>query len=71
MSEERPMVTFNKVKIMDKLPEVNPDYFSNYEEYLESINEDGTLKDYERGVYVKGVNSDMYYREEIAGRKFA
>lgn len=71
LSEERPMITLNKVEIMDKLPEINPDYFSNYEEYLESINEDCTLKDYERGVYVKGVNNDMYYREEIAGRKFA
>lgn len=70
-SKEGPRITLNKVEIMDKLPDVDPDYFSNYEDYLNSIKEDGTLKDYERGVYVKGVNNDMYYRKETAGRKFA
>ena len=71
LSEKDPMITVNKVEIMDKLPEVYPEYFSDYAEYLESINENGTLKDYERGVYIKGRDNDMYYRNETASRKFA
>ncbi|WP_346889930.1 DUF4367 domain-containing protein [Clostridium sp. UBA1056] len=63
--------TLNKVEIMDKLPEVNQNYFSDYGRYLEAINEDGTLKDYERSVSIKWENNKMNYVTETAGRKFA
>lgn len=63
--------TLNKVEIMDRLPEVNQNYFWDYGEYLEAINEDGTLKDYERSVSVKWENNKMNYVTETARRKFA
>jgi hypothetical protein len=63
--------TVNKVEIMDKLPEVNQNYFWDYGEYLEAINEDGTLKDYERSVSIKWENNEMKKVTETAGRKFA
>jgi hypothetical protein len=63
--------TINKVEIMDKLPEVNQNYFWDYGEYLEAINEDGTLKDYKRSVSIKWENNKMNYVTEMAGRKFA
>ena len=66
-----PTFTVNKVEIMDKLPEVNQNYFWDYGEYLEAINEDGTLKDYERSVSIKWENNEMKYVTETAGRKFA
>ena len=63
--------TVNKVEIMDKLPEVNENYFWGYYRYLEAINEDGTLKDYERSVSIKWENNEMKKVTETAGRKFA
>lgn len=62
--------TVNKVEIMDKLPEVNQNYFWDYGEYLEAINEDGTLKDYERSVSIKWENNEIKRVTETAGRKF-
>lgn len=61
----------NKVEILDKLPEVNENYFWDYGEYLEAINEDGTIKDYERSVSIKWENNKMNYVTERAKRKFA
>lgn len=63
--------TVNKVEIMDKLPEVNQNYFGDYYKYLEATNEDGTLKDYERSVSIKWENNEMKKVTETAGRKFA
>ncbi|MEW9080864.1 DUF4367 domain-containing protein [Terrisporobacter glycolicus] len=63
--------TVNKVEIMDKLPEVNENYFWDYGEYLEAINEDGTLKDYKRSVSIKFGDNGLNYVTETAGRKFA
>jgi len=63
--------TVNKVEIMDKLPEVNQNYFSDYGKYLEAINEDGTLKDYERSVSIKWENNKLNRVTETAGKKFA
>lgn len=40
--------TVNEIKVMDKLPELNPQGFIDYELYQNSINEDGTLMPYER-----------------------
>jgi len=63
--------TVNKVEIMDKLPEVNQNYFCDYGKYLEAINEDGTLKDYERSVSIKQEDNEIKRVTETAGRKFA
>ncbi len=71
MLDESPMFTVNKVEILDKLPEVNKNYFWDYGEYLDAINEDGTLKDYERSVSIKRKKDKINYVTETAGRKFA
>lgn len=71
LPDRNPTFTVNKVEIMDKLPEVNQNYFYDYGEYLEAINEDGTLKDYERSVSIKWENNEMNHVTEPAGRKFA
>ncbi|MEG3041692.1 MAG: DUF4367 domain-containing protein [Clostridium sp.] len=68
---KNPTFALNKVEIMDKLPEVNQNYFWDYGKYLEAINEDGTLKDYERSVSIKWENNKMNYVTETASRKFA
>lgn len=69
--KEAPMFTVNKVEIMDKLPEVNSEYFWDYAEYLEAVNEDGTLRDYERSVSRTWEDNEMKDVTEIASRKFA
>ncbi|WP_346931076.1 hypothetical protein [Clostridium sp.] len=71
LSDKDLTFTVNKVEIMDKLPEVNQNYFWDYSEYLEAINEDGTLNDYERSVSIKWENNEMNHVTETAGRKFA
>lgn len=70
-SEENPIFTINKVEIMDKLPEVRENCFWDYNKYLEAINEDGTLKDYERSVSIKWEDNEMKQETETASRKFA
>lgn len=69
--KESPMFTVNKVEILDKLPEVNSDYFWDYGEYIAAVNDDGTLKDYERSVSIKWEDNEMKYVTEPASRKFA
>lgn len=69
--DKNPMFTINKVEIMDKLPEVNENCFWDYNEYLEAINEDGTLKDYERSVSLKWEDNELKHETETASRKFA
>lgn len=71
LPDKNPTFTINKVEILDKLPEVNQNYFWDYGEYLEAINEDGTLKDYERSVSIKFEDNGLNYVTETAGRKFA
>ncbi|MDU1411840.1 MAG: DUF4367 domain-containing protein [Clostridium sp.] len=70
-SKKKVIYKVNKVEILDKLPEVNENYFWDYGEYLEAINEDGMIKDYERSVSIKWENNKMNYVTERAKRKFA
>ncbi len=57
-------------EIMDKLPTLDKSNFYNYDKYSRWINEDGTLKDYER-ISVKWENNEMKKVTETAGFKFA
>ncbi len=62
--------TVNNIEVMDKLPELDKNKFSDYNEYLEFINEDGTLKDYERTNAEWWENNKMNRETEMVGMKF-
>lgn len=63
--------TLSKVEIMDKLPELDKNNFWDYNEYLDAVNEDGTIKDYERSVSIKWENNELSQVTESASRRFA
>ncbi|HAR86148.1 MAG TPA: hypothetical protein DCR69_10495 [Clostridium sp.] len=62
--------TVNSIEVMDKLPALDKSKFSDYNEYLEFINEDGTLKDYERINAEWWENNKMNRETEMVGMKF-
>ncbi|EQB88779.1 hypothetical protein J2Z44_003780 [Clostridium punense] len=68
---ERLEFTVDKVEIMDKLPKIDENSFFEYNEYVEQLNEDGTLKDYERSVSIKWENNKLNQVTKTAKRKFA
>lgn len=69
-SDKNPTFTVNSIKILDKLPELNKEGFSDYNEYLASINKDGTLKDYERINEQKWEDNKLNTITETVGMKF-
>ncbi len=69
-SDKNPTFTVNSIKILDKLPELNKEGFSDYNEYLASINKDGTLKDYERINEQKWEDNKLNTITETLGMKF-
>ncbi|GEM_PF-229178 len=66
----KPTYTVNSIKVLDKLPELDKSGFSEYNEYLQCINEDGTLKDYERVKEEKWENNKMNTITETVGMKY-
>jgi len=56
--------------VLDKLPELDKNYFCDYNQYLEFINEDGTLKEHERVNERKWENNKMNTDTETVGMKF-
>lgn len=69
-SDKNPTFTVNSIKILDKLPELNKEGFSDYNEYLASINKDGILKDYERINEQKWEDNKLNTITETVGMKF-
>lgn len=69
-SAEGVKYTVNSIEVMDKLPELNPEGFNRYQVYLESINEDGTFKPYERVNKQWWENNKMNTETETIGMKF-
>jgi hypothetical protein len=67
---DKPNYTVNKIEVLDKLPELDKNYFCDYNQYLEFINEDGTLKDYERVNEQKWENNKMNTITETVGRMY-
>lgn len=65
------MFTVKNVNIVDKLPEVDQNCFWDYNEYRGLINDDGTIKDYDRSVSVKWENNQLNCVTIPAKRKFA
>ncbi len=68
--DENPTFTVNNIEVLDKLPELDKNKFSDYNEYLTFINEDGTLKDYERVNEEKWENNKMNTITETVGMKY-
>ncbi|WP_346889342.1 hypothetical protein [Clostridium sp. UBA1056] len=68
--DQNPTFTVNNIEVLDKLPEVDKNKFSDYNEYLEFINEDGTLKDYERVNERKWENNKMNTVTKTVGMKY-
>ncbi|HBA05336.1 MAG TPA: hypothetical protein DCW51_16135 [Clostridium sp.] len=68
--DENPTFTVNNIEVLDKLPELDKNKFSDYNEYLTFINEDGTLKDYERVNQEKWENNKMNTITETVGMKY-
>jgi len=67
---QNPTFTVNNIEVLDKLPEVDKNKFSDYNKYLEFINEDGTLKDYERTNVEWWENNKMNTVTETVGMKY-
>jgi len=68
--DENPTFTVSNIEVLDKLPELDKNKFSDYNEYLTFINEDGTLKDYERVNEEKWENNKMNTITETVGMKY-
>ena len=68
--DQNPTFTVNNIEVLDKLPEVDKNKFSDYNKYLEFINEDGTLKDYERTNVEWWENNKMNTVTETIGMKY-
>ncbi len=68
--DKNPTFTVNNIEVLDKLPELDKNKFSDYNEYLTFINEDGTLKDYERVNQEKWENNKMNTITETVGMKY-
>jgi hypothetical protein len=58
-------------EVMDKLPTLDKGNFHNYDEYSKMINEDGTLKDYQRVSVIKWENNEMKKVTQTSELKFA
>lgn len=65
------------IEVLDKLEEIDPAYFckvegvlDEYDNYLQYINEDGTLKEYERINSEHWENNKMNKETEMVGMKF-
>ncbi|MEG2934999.1 MAG: hypothetical protein RR844_00760 [Clostridium sp.] len=65
------------IEVLDKLPEIDISYFNKfengigvYDNYLEAINGDGTLKEYERINSEHWENNKMNRETEMVGMKF-
>ncbi len=67
---DKPNYTVNKIEVLEKLPELDKNYFCDYNQYLEFINEDGTLKEHERVNEQKWENNKMNTDTETVGMKF-
>ncbi|WP_346940298.1 hypothetical protein [uncultured Clostridium sp.] len=68
--DRNPTFTVNNIEVLDKLPELDKNYFCDYNQYLEFINEDGTLKERERVNSTKWENNKMNTVTETVGMKF-
>ncbi len=69
--------TVKSIDVLDKLQEIEPEYFckvenvlDEYDTYLQYINEDGTLKEHERVNAEHWENNKMNRETEIVGMKF-
>ena len=68
--DSKPTYRVDSIEVLDNLPELNPEGFVYYEEYLASINGDGTLKEYERTNNTNWENNKLNSETELIGRKF-
>lgn len=62
--------TVNSIEVLDKLPELNPEGFIDYQLYQNSINKNGTLKPYERTIKKYWDNNKMNTDSETIAMKF-
>lgn len=63
--------TVDSIEVMEKSPEnLDPKYFRNYNEYIEALNSDGTLKEYERVNAEVWKDNKMVKETEVIGMKF-
>lgn len=62
--------TVKSIEVMDKLPELNTEGFIDYQLYLDSINESGNLKPYERIINKYWDNNKMNTESETMTMKF-